>query len=300
MVSAVSAFRFYVSAPSLFVSAYSNHISVCHREFYDDDGHKVVQLSPLQHAPLEKEENFQLSQEDPKYYKNEVGYNPVKEWEEPLPTPPSTSAEEDIPQINIDPAKIRLCQQIHDIQVEVLEAFGVDACRSYEQNKVENVIEVVQVADKECPLCKKVLKGGGAAIKSHIRARHMDTTPYSCEVCKKSFGNNQLLQEHKKTHKEKKFPCTHQGCKLSFPTQGRLNSHMKTHDEKEVVKCQFCPKTFNAKKNLAPHEKTCAHNPAGKVKDKQCPYCPKAYYHQKDLKYHLTKSHASRAGHKDS
>ena len=294
MVSIVSTSKLLVSTCNLFVSTYCNHFfSVCHKEYYDDEGHKMVQLSPLQHAPLEKEADFQLSQEDPKYYKIEVGYNPVKEWEEPLPTPPSTSSSDTIPQFNIDPAKIRKCQQIHDMQVEVFEAFRVDACRAYEQNKVENVIEAVQVADKECPLCKKALKGGGAAIKSHIRARHMDSTPFVCDECNKSFGNNQLLQEHKKTHKAKKFPCTSQGCKLSFPTLGRLNSHLQTHDAENVVKCQFCPKTFNAKKNLAPHEKTCANNPAGKVKDKQCPYCPKAYYHQKDLKYHLTKSHAS-------
>ena len=300
MVSIISSFKFLVSACNLFVSASQNRFSVHHKEYYDDEHHKMVQLSPLQHAPLEKEADFQLSQEDPKYYKNEVGYNPVKEWEEPLPTPPSTSSSDTTPQFNIDPAKIRKCQQIHDMQVEVLEAFGVDACRAYEQNKVENVIEAVQVADKECPLCKKPLKGGGAVIKSHIRAKHMDSTPFVCSECNKSFGNNQLLQEHKKTHKAKKFPCTSQGCKLSFLTQGRLNSHLQTHDAKNLVKCQFCPKTFNAKKNLALHEKTCANNPAGKVKDKQCPYCPKAYYHQKDLKYHLTKSCTSQAGHKDS
>ena len=222
----------------------------------------MVQLFPLQHAPLEKEADFELSQEDPKYYKNEVGYNPVKEWEEPLPTPPSTSTSDTTPQFNIDPAKIRKYQQIYDMQVKVLEAFGVDACKTYEQNKIENVIEAVQVNDKACPLCKKPLKGGGAAIKSHIRAKHMDTTHFVCDVCNKSFGNNQLLNEHKKTHKEKKFPCTSKGCKLSFPTQGRLNSHLKTHDAKNVVKCQYCPKTFNAQKNLAPHEKTCANNPA--------------------------------------
>ena len=53
-------------------------------------GHRMVEFSPLQHALLEKEPNFKLSEEDPKFYKNEVGYNPVKEWEEPLPTPAST------------------------------------------------------------------------------------------------------------------------------------------------------------------------------------------------------------------
>ena len=266
-----------------------------HDEFWDEDGHRMVENFPLSHAPLEKEPGFKLSEEDPKFYKTEVGYDPVKEWEEPLPT---SSAPE--PVLNIDPEKIKLCQQVHDMQVKVLEAFGIDACRQYEQGKVEHVLEAVQVKDKECPLCRKPLKGGGNAIKSHIRAKHMDVTPFSCKECGKTFGNNQLLRGHQKTHKDKKFPCTSQGCKLSFPTQGRLNSHLKTHDEKEVVKCSYCPKTFNAKKNLAPHEKTCASNPAGKVKDKQCLYCPKAYYHQKDLKYHIDHSHASRAGRKDS
>ena len=271
------------------------YISVKHSEFLDEDGHRIVENYPLSHAPLEKEPNFELSGEDPKFYKTEVGYNPVKEWEEPLPTAASSSE----PELNIDPAKIRLCQQVHDMQVKVLESFGIDACREYEQGKVEHVLEAVQVKDKECPLCKKPLKGGGNAIKSHIRAKHMDVTPFACKVCAKTFGNNQLLRGHMKTHKDKKFPCTNKDCKLSFPSQGRLNSHLKTHDEKEMVKCQFCPKTFNAKKNLAPHEKTCANNPAGKVRDKLCPYCPKGYLHQKDLKYHIDHVHASRAGRKD-
>ena len=295
MVSVISAPSFIVRASRLFVSASCLYISVKHDEFWDEDGHRMVENFPLSHAPLEKEPGFKLSEEDPKFYKTEVGYDPVKEWEEPLPT---SSAPE--PVFNIDPEKIRLCQQVHDMQVKVLEAFGIDACRQYDQGKVEHVLEAVQVKDKECPLCRKPLKGGGSAIKSHIRAKHMDVTPFSCKECGKTFGNNQLLRAHMKTHREKKFACTNQGCKLSFPSQGRLNSHLKTHDEKEVVKCRYCPKTFNAKKNLAPHEKTCANNPAGKVKDKQCPYCPKAYYHQKDLKYHLDHVHASRAGRKDS
>ena len=258
----------------------------------------MVENFPLSHAPLEKEPNFKLSEEDPKFYKTEVGYDPVKEWEEPLPTSSSSQ-----PELGIDPAKIRLCQQVHDMQVKVLEAFGNDACRQYEQGKVEHVLEAVQVKDKECPLCKKKLKGGGAAVKSHIRARHMDVTPFPCRECGKTFGNNQLLRGHMKTHREKKFAGTNQGCKLSFPSQGRLNSHLKTHDEKEVVKCQYCPKTFNAKKNLAPHEKTCKERPGGKesvVRDKLCPYCPKGYLHQKDLKYHIDHVHASRASRKDS
>ena len=262
----------------------------------------MVDFAPLQHAPLEKEANFQLSAEDPKYYKNEVGYHPVKEWAEPLPIPPSTSTEEPQPAFNIDPEKIRLCQEVHDMQVRVLESFGVDACREYEESKVEHVLEAVQVTDSCCPLCKKPLKGGGTAIKTHIRAKHMRTTPFSCDECSKTFGNNQLLKSHQKTHNQPtQFPCTHQGCNKSYPTKGRLNSHLKTHDPQNFVQCQFCSKTFTAKKNLAPHEKTCKQRPGGKaavVRDKQCPYCVKSYPHQKDLKYHIDTKHASRAGKK--
>ena len=99
MVSIVSASKLLVSTCNLFVSAYCNCFSVRHKEYYDDEGHKMVQLSPLQHAPLEKEADFQLSQEDPKYYKNEVGYHPVKEWEEPLPTSPYTSSTDTTPPV---------------------------------------------------------------------------------------------------------------------------------------------------------------------------------------------------------
>ena len=188
------------------------------------------------------------------------------------------------------------------MQVQVLESFGIDGCREYAQNKVEHVLEAVQVKDKCCPLCMKPLKGGGSAIKTHIRAKHMDSTPFPCSTCSKTFGNNQLLKSHMKTHTQSsQFPCTHEGCEKSFPSKGRLNSHLKTHDPKNEVQCQYCPKTFNSKKNLAPHEKTCKERPGGKaaaVKDKQCPYCPKAYYHQKDLNYHLENTHSSRAGKK--
>ena len=261
----------------------------------------MVENFPLQHAPLEKEPDFELSQEDPKYYKNEVGYSPVKEWEEPLPTPPSTSAgEPEPPASNIDPEKIKMCQEVHDMQVRILESFGVDACRSFEENKVEHILEAVQVEDDQCPVCKKKLKGGGAAIKTHIRAKHMRSTPFVCGDCSKSFGNNQLLKSHQKTHTQPaQFPCTHKGCKKTYPSKGRLNSHLKEHDPKNTVKCQYCPKTFAGKRNLAPHEKTCNMRPGGKaaaVRDKQCPYCVKAYFHQKDLKYHIATVHPSRAG----
>ena len=196
-----------------------------------------------------------------------------------------------------------MCQQVHHMQVQVLEAYGIDACREYEQSKVEHVIEAVQVRDKECPLHKKPLKILGCAIKTHLRAKHMDITPFSCKECSKSFGKNQLLRSHMKTHQTNKFPSTSEDCEPSFRCQGRLNSNLKTHGDKNQVQCLYCAKVFKAKKSLKPHEKTCKDRSGGKeavVRYEQCQYCPKAYIHQKNLKYHVDHAHTSRASCKDS
>ena len=159
--------------------------------------------------------------------------------------------------------------------------------RSFASSKIEHLIQAVQTKDKQCPLCHKELKDG-AAVKTHLRAKHQKVTPYKCHICDKYCADNQLLKSHLKTHSDaNKFPCTHQGCKKGYPTKGRLNSHLKTHDEKTHVKCQYCDKVFSEKKNVKPHEKTCKKNPNPPVRDQKCPFCPKAFFHQKDLKYHL-------------
>ena len=181
MVSVVSAGLIFISGPTVFVSApelsrfFVRVFSVPFSEHYDDDGHKIVTNHPLGHAPLEKEPEFKLSEEDPKLYKADIGYHPVKEWEEPLPT----SSSDEPPVSTIDPEKVKMCQKVHDLQVEILGAMGVDACREYEHSKVEYIIEAVQADDSSCPLCKKALKGG-VAVRTHLRAMHMDSTPFKC------------------------------------------------------------------------------------------------------------------------
>ena len=150
LVIIISVHTIMVSTFQFFVSASARIFSVKHNEYLDEDGHRMVENFPLSHAPLEKEPNFKLREEDPKFFKTEVGYNPVKEWEEPLPTF-SASAE---PELSIDPAKIRLYQQVHDMQVKVLEAFGIDACREYEEGKVEHVLEACRLRIKSAPCAK--------------------------------------------------------------------------------------------------------------------------------------------------
>ena len=263
---------------------------VKHKETWDEDNTKTVSVFRLQTAPVEKERGYMLAEEDRSAYKKDDSYSPEREFEEPLP------GEDEEPATSVSAVKIALCQKVHDLQCEILTGFGVDACQEFANSKIEHLIQAVQTKDKQCPLCHRELKDG-AAVKTHLRAKHQKVTPYQCNLCEKYFADNQLLKSHLKTHSDaNKFPCTHEGCDKGYPTKGRLNSHLKTHDEKTHVKCQYCPKVFAEKKNLKPHEKTCKERPDYKelVRDKKCPFCPKAFFHQKDLKYHLEHKHKGR------
>ena len=133
----------------------------------------------LTHAPVKKEEGYELNSEPAGIYRKEIGFDPEREWDNELAIdtadPPTTES-------NISPEKVKLCQQVHDLQVQVLEGFGIDACRHYQQNKVEHILEAVQATDDQCPLCHKHL-ARAAAVRTHIRGKHMDVTPFKCQKC---------------------------------------------------------------------------------------------------------------------
>ena len=263
--------------------------SVKHEEEWDEDNTKTVNVYRLETAPVEKYPGYMLASEDKSVYKKDESYTPDREFQEPLP-----GDEDDDPPASVSAAKIALCQKVHDLQCEILSGFGVDACKAFADGKVENLIEAVQTKDDSCPLCHKKLKDG-AAVKTHLRAKHQRVTPYQCQLCQRYCADNQLLKSHLKTHSEAgKFKCDEEGCDKGFPTKGRLNSHKKTHDEENYVKCQYCAKVIKEKKNLKPHEKTCKKRDTPPVRDQQCPFCVKAYIHKKDLKYHLDMKHKGR------
>ena len=88
---------------------------------YDEEGHKFVDYYHLQHVPIEKLEGYLLRDKARGIYKKEAGYEPEREWEEELPIDedvqpqPGSSTDPD----PLPPAfqeKIKLCQQIHDLQ----------------------------------------------------------------------------------------------------------------------------------------------------------------------------------------
>ena len=134
----------------------------------------------------------------------------------------------------------------------MLQGFGIDACRQFQENKIEYIIEAVQTNDTECPLCHKQLKGG-MAVKGHLRAKHMQSTPFMCSVCEKSFGNNQLLKSHMKTHDDpNKFASDEEGCNKKFPALGRLNAHKKPIRRRNRLNANTVPKPSMLKKSGPP------------------------------------------------
>ena len=250
----------------------------------------MVDTYRLEAVPLEKGSDFDLEKEDPQHYKDEIGYHPAREWEDIPLTQLATAPQ------SISKQVIKMALQVHHTQVKFLHFLGIDACREYQQTNVEYVLEAVQPGEVKCKVCGEE-KSSTQALKGHIRAKHMDATPYHCKECQKYFGDNSTYIAHKKIH-DQSSKVVYGTCQRVFPLQSRLTQHAKTHDVSKQVQCQYCNKTFNAKKNLAPHEKTCGQQPGGKkaaVGDKICQFCPKAFFHQKDLNYHVKNTHKSHA-----
>ena len=284
-----------MSGSRFFVSTLSYLFSVKCIEWWDEDGHQVVDTFTLEAAPLICSSNFVLADEDPKNYKDDLGHNPRKEWDEPLPVAKSTD-----PVPTVSDKHIKMALEIHHSQVKYLHSLGVDACKEYSQQRVDYILEAVVAGDLVCKVCGSTKKST-QTLRSHTRARHMESTPYECKTCNKFFGDNSTYTAHKKKHdpKAKKFPCTEDNCQKCYTSQGRLNSHLKTHDPANVVHCQYCNKQLYAKKNCTTHEKSCLSRYGGSKqnipRDIKCPFCTKDYIHKKDFRYHLKTSHASRA-----
>ena len=198
----------FMSSSRFFVSTLSYLFSAKHIEWWDEDGHRVVDTFTLEAAPLKCSTNFVLVDEDPKYYKDDLGHNPRKEWDEPLPVAKSTD-----PVPTVSDQHIKMALEIHHSQVKYLHSLGVDACKEYSQQRVDYILEAVVAGDLVCKVCGSTKKST-QSLRSHIRARHMESTPYECKTCNKFFRDNSTYTAHKKKHdpKAKKFPCTEDNC----------------------------------------------------------------------------------------
>ena len=249
----------------------------------------------LECQPLEKSPKFILSKEDPQLYSNEdlTGFQPEREWPE-IPLPALTPQDRARAPVVVPEEVIRKAQSQHDVLVDWMKGVGVDLCHEMRDTQNQHILEAVVAKQKECDICHKKCHNT-QRLRAHIRAQHMSTTPFRCQVCDKFFSDNNVLKLHEATH-DPVASVAHrcETCNKGFPSVGRLNEHKKKH-VKGALECQFegCTKKCGEEKNMKAHEKYCSKNP-NKPPPVQCPYCPKSYDRIKSLKKHAKVHHAWR------
>ena len=244
----------------------------------------------------EPSDNWTLEGEDPVVYLTEdrEGYNPQRQWpDKPFPQMPEPArATDPVP----EPAPSIDLQKplaMHHLIVDYCLSLGKDPCRKYQAEKVSNIVEAVEKNDKECPVCKLKLSNA-SRLKAHLRAQHMEQTPFHCATCDRYFGDKATLNLHMRKHDASAptFVCS--TCNKAYLVKSRLTEHEKVHLAKNKDQpCQYCGKKIKELKNLKQHEKNCDSNP-NKDPRKKCPYCTKDYQQKKDLRHHVKVSHAGR------
>ena len=170
---------------------------------------------------------------------------------------------------------------MHHLIVDFCLSLGEDPCRRYQAEKVSNIVEAVAREDKECPICKAKLSIA-SRLKAHLRAQHMEETPYHCSQCNIYYGDRATLNLHMRKHDASAPTYTCTTCSKAFLVKSRLKEHEKIHLAKNKDQpCQHCCKKIKEIKNLKQHEKNCDSNPN---KDPR----------KKDLKHHVKVSHPGR------
>lgn len=78
-----------------------------------------------------------------------------------------------------------------------------------------------------------------------------------CDICDKTFVDENRLMIHKKRHSDKKpttFECTI--CYKSFSQQGNLKTHYRIHTNEKPYTCDLCTKDFRQLSGLKAHQRT--------------------------------------------
>ena len=154
----------------------------------------------------------------------------------------------------------------------------------------------------KCDFCPRLFYGIKSKVQ-HISNSHKNDSNFSCNVCHKSFKNEQYLKSHFTSYhskKDEKFKCPI--CEETFKNTLSKNRHKrKCHpeelDQNKIIHdvqdtCGICNKKFSSK-YLASHIKT-KHE---KQNDITCDQCDKTFPTQQTLKFHKNLRHKEKDQH---
>lgn len=101
-----------------------------------------------------------------------------------------------------------------------------------------------------CQTCDKTYKSKSDLTK-HCKS-HTGEKPFICQICAKGFSMNSKLTQHMTVHTGvKKHVC--EVCLKGFLRVNQLKQHMKVHTGERPYLCQICGQSFTQKRGLETH-----------------------------------------------
>ncbi|XP_077445917.1 putative transcription factor Ovo-like 1a [Stigmatopora argus] len=124
--------------------------------------------------------------------------------------------------------------------------------------------------------------------------------PYACQVCRKNFQHQRMLNRHMKCHNEnKRHLCSF--CGKGFNDTFDLKRHVRTHTGVRPYKCEVCDKAFTQRCSLESHMKK-IHSVTLQYAYKErrnklyvCEECGHTAATQDELQLHITSLHPDSA-----
>uniref|UniRef100_A0A8C4S6Y9 Growth factor independent 1B transcriptional repressor n=1 Tax=Erpetoichthys calabaricus TaxID=27687 RepID=A0A8C4S6Y9_ERPCA len=102
-----------------------------------------------------------------------------------------------------------------------------------------------------CITCSKMFSTPHG-LEVHVRRSHNGSRPFSCSICRKTFGHTVSLEQHMNVHsQERSFEC--KMCGKTFKRSSTLSTHLLIHSDTRPYPCQYCGKRFHQKSDMKKH-----------------------------------------------
>ena len=110
-----------------------------------------------------------------------------------------------------------------------------------------------------CSFCNKDFSDNGKLAYVQFQAHyytHMETKPFTCDICSRGFIRRADLDRHKIIHTENYSPQRCVECGAVFASEANLSKHMHKH-ERSSLSCEKCGQQFARQATLDKHKIIC-------------------------------------------